>query len=257
MRPIIASRIASGVAPVRDAVAASTWAMRSVATRPGARPLIRIGAISAVSDLISPASPGRMRLDVVRPGMGSRAEDDRMTRMAGRSLARRCGRAARMMRSGAEQGAIDGPRPGGLVEVLEAAGRRPAGVHEQEVQAAQRLDRGGDGRCRAVRRWPGRRPRPTAPASAPTAASRRSDGRATRATRAPSPVRVAAMAPPRPPEPPPTSARAPSRPRSMCASTLVPTGRWYATAGTTAGRWSAPTGLRGPSLASRARIRRS
>ena len=33
-----------------------------------------------------PASPGRMRFDVVSPGIGSRADDDRMTRMAGRSL---------------------------------------------------------------------------------------------------------------------------------------------------------------------------
>ena len=40
--------------------------------RPGARPLIRTGTISSTSDLIRPASPGRMRFEVVRPGIGSR-----------------------------------------------------------------------------------------------------------------------------------------------------------------------------------------
>ena len=61
--------------------------------------LMRIGAISEDSDLTSPASPGRSRFEVVRPGIGSRAEDDRITRIAGRSLSRRCGSAARISRS--------------------------------------------------------------------------------------------------------------------------------------------------------------
>ena len=61
--------------------------------------LTRIGAISEDSDLTSPASPGRSRFEVVRPGIGSRADDDRITRIAGSSLSRRCGSAARISRS--------------------------------------------------------------------------------------------------------------------------------------------------------------
>ena len=46
-----------------------------------------------------PASPGRSRFEVVSPGIGSRAELDRMTRIAGSRPARRWGRAARRRRS--------------------------------------------------------------------------------------------------------------------------------------------------------------
>jgi hypothetical protein len=94
MRAIVAARIASVSVPVRRAAASSISAIRAVLMRPGAMPLIRTGAISSISDLMSPASPGRIRFDAVRPGTGSRAVDDRMTRIAGRSLVRRCGSAA-------------------------------------------------------------------------------------------------------------------------------------------------------------------
>ena len=53
---------------------------------------------------------------------------------------------------GAPQRAVDGGLPGRLVDVLEAPGRRAAGVDDQQVQAAERLDRGGHRRGRAVRR---------------------------------------------------------------------------------------------------------
>ena len=54
----------------------------SWATRPGAMPLMRTGAISDTSDLISPTRPGRRKFDVVSAGIGSRTEDERITQMA-------------------------------------------------------------------------------------------------------------------------------------------------------------------------------
>jgi hypothetical protein len=48
--------------------------------------LIRTGAISADRDFTRPASPGRSEFEVVSPGIGSRADDERMTSIAGRSL---------------------------------------------------------------------------------------------------------------------------------------------------------------------------
>ena len=98
MRAIVWRSISSTGRPVVRARAASIWAIRSVARRPGARPLIRTGTISSTSDLMRPASPGRSRLEVVSPGIGSRAELDRMTRIAGSRPARRWGRAARSSR---------------------------------------------------------------------------------------------------------------------------------------------------------------
>ena len=204
--------------PVRAAAAASIWAIRSVATRPGAMPLMRTGAISAVSDLMRPASPGRSRLDVVRPGIGSRADDDRMTRMAGAVARAQVGQGAADQPDGAPQRAVDGPLPGGLVELVEGARRRAAGVDEQQVQSAQRLDRGRHRARRPVLASRGpRRPRRRRPAA----------DRGIEAIRRPrderDPCALRRSAPPRsrrpdPPEPPPTRARAPSRPRSIRSS---------------------------------------
>src|SRR5687767_7413731 len=71
IRAITDARTSPVVVPVRAAVASSTSRIRGVVNRPGAMPLIRIGAISAVRDLISPTRPGRIVFEAVSPGMGS------------------------------------------------------------------------------------------------------------------------------------------------------------------------------------------
>jgi hypothetical protein len=52
----------------------------------------------------------------------------------------------------AEEGAIDGLPPGRLVEIVEAAERRPAAVDEQQVEPTEGLDGRGDGRRGTVLR---------------------------------------------------------------------------------------------------------
>ena len=113
----------------------------------------------------------------------------------------------------APQRPVDGGLPGGLIEVVEPARWRAARVDDQQVQPAQRLDRSRDGirRARRSRRSAGTA---TAPSRA-AAASSFAPGRPISPSCAPSAPSAAAIAPPSPPLPPPTSARAPSSPRSM------------------------------------------
>ena len=132
--------------------AASIWAIRSVWSRPGASPLIRTGTISVTSDLIRPASPGRMRFEVVRPGIGSRAELDRMTRIAGIAALAQVRKGGTQQADRAPQRAVDGGLPGGLVELVESAGWRSAGVDDEQIEPAECGDRGLDRLARAARR---------------------------------------------------------------------------------------------------------
>ena len=93
-----------------------------------------------------------MRFDVVSPGIGSRAELERMTRIDGDrpSLQVRERRAEQADR--APHRPVDRPRPGRLVEVLEPAGRRSAGVDDEQVEPAEGRDAGRDRRGRTVGR---------------------------------------------------------------------------------------------------------
>ena len=193
----------------------SRVAVRSVATRPGAMPLMRTGAISGTSDLIRPASPGRSRFDVVSAGIGSRTDDERMTQIgaAGSRLADSDGSAARSSRTRRPEGHVQRALPGRVVDLAEAAGRRTAHVDQQQVETAEALRRPRRPPLRARLPLPGR-PRSRAhPARRPVAVSR-SEARAATATFAPSSVSARATAAPSPAEPPVTSARAPCRPRS-------------------------------------------
>ena len=150
-----------------------------------------------------------MRFEVVSPGMGSRTELERMTSTAIATLAQVRERGSQQS-DGAPQRAVDGPRPGRLVEVLEPTRRRAAGVHDEQVEATEGGHARGDGRRGPVRC---REVRGTASASSAAArASSRSLGRATSPTVAPSARRTVATAPPRPPLPPPPGRERPSAP---------------------------------------------
>src|SRR5450756_1236429 len=94
MRATVWRWISATLRPAVRARIASLLATRSVAIRPGATPLRRTGAISPMSDLMSPTSPGRSTLEVTSPGIGSRTLLERMTQMAGPRPVCKCGRAA-------------------------------------------------------------------------------------------------------------------------------------------------------------------
>ena len=51
---------------------------------------------------------------------------------------------------GAKQRALDGLFPAGLIELIEAAGWRPARIDEHGIESAERLDRTLDCRCRSI-----------------------------------------------------------------------------------------------------------
>src|SRR6478672_7684257 len=129
MRAMVWRVTSSTGSPVIRARAVSISMSRSVAIRPGAMPLIRTGTISSTSDLMRPASPGRSRFEADSPGIGSRAELDRMTGVAALAQVRQ----RRPQESDrAPQGAVDGGLPGRLVELVEATRRRTAGVDDQQ-----------------------------------------------------------------------------------------------------------------------------
>jgi hypothetical protein len=187
--------------------------MRGVEMRPGAMPMMRIGAISEASDLIRPLRPGRIRLDVVIPATGSRAELDRMIPIAARSLWRRWGSAARMRRTALwsvpsmarcqVSSSRSAKRPSGGPPLLTSITSRPP----KASTAADTAAAGPSGVARSTG---------TAVAAIWSAArSSRSEALAATATRAPSARSAAATAAPSPELPPPTSARAPSSPRSI------------------------------------------
>ena len=114
----------------------------------------------------------------------------------------------------APQRPVDGPRPGGLVEVLEPARRRTAGVDHEQVEPAERRDtrRRRPPRDHRASRGPPGRPGRRGPRLARRAA--RSVGRRGPPGR-PRPEAPLATAPPSPPLPPPMRARAPVNPRSI------------------------------------------
>ena len=145
---------------------------------------MRIGAISAVSDLMRPARPGRSTFEVVSPGIGSRADDERMIRIAGRSLARRCGSAARMSRMAlrsvpsmafvqAASSSSSNPPGGGPPELTSSRSRPPSAATARSTALLGPSGRGqvgvdgdgageaADGRVEAVR-WPRRERDPRA-----------------------------------------------------------------------------------------------
>ena len=191
-------------------VPASSVAMRSVATRPGAMPLMRTGAISGTSDLISPTRPGRIRLDVVSAGIGSRADEDRMTRIAGAiALAQvrqcRADRAARRTRAFHRSPAARPRRS----RSSNLPGGGPPELTSSSVQAAEGLHRGRRRQRPVHRAWKGRWPAGRRQFRWPGLSVGRPE-RAAMATRAPSAASARATA-----APSPADAAGHQRPRSL------------------------------------------
>ena len=122
------------------------------ASRPGASPLIRTGTISVDQRLDQTGQPGP---DEVRGGeardrlAGGARQDDEDRRVAAVAQVREGGT---QQADRAPQRAVDGGLPGGLVELVEPAGRRSTGVDDEEIEPAECGDRGVDRLARAVRR---------------------------------------------------------------------------------------------------------
>ena len=109
---------------------------------PGQSVLIVIsGASSRARVLASPMTPAQVATDRPKPAIGSMAESAVMLTTLPAPRAFMCGTAARTQRTDAHQVLIDGPAPGVVVEIGEGAeGRRPV-VVDEDVDAAEPLDR--------------------------------------------------------------------------------------------------------------------
>ena len=167
-----------------------------------------------------------MRFEVARPGIGSRTELDRTTRIAGSRPARRCGRAARSRRIALHSvpsmavcqaaSSSSSKRPGGGPPELTTRRSSPPKA-ATAVSTAAAGPSGVDRSAGTAR-----------PPSRAAAASSFSPGRPIRPVLAPSAPSVSAIAPPSPPLPPPMSARAPVSPRSIRAWRRSAEPRWPA-----------------------------
>src|SRR3972149_3878793 len=113
---------------------------RSVRMRPGQTVLIRMLSFpsSAASVLDIPATPGRIPLDRISPAIGCLTELDWMLRIRPpRLFLMRGGAPPGDEPDGGGGGEPEGALPIGVGHLIQTAGRRAAGVRDQDIHAAE------------------------------------------------------------------------------------------------------------------------
>ena len=187
--------------------------MRSVATRPGAMPLILTGAISGTSDLIRPDQPRPQEVGrgQCRDRLAHGRRQDHADRASGRTAESRRAQVRQRRAQKADRRPerhVDRLLPLLVGHIVERARRRAAHVDEQHVEPAQRLNGRGDGLRGSV----GRRQIDADGDAADLVRDARRGARRRARRRppcAPSAASARATAAPNPADPPVTSARAP------------------------------------------------
>ncbi len=182
------------------------------------------GPSSCDSVFAQPITPGRYMFESSSPSLGSFTADDVMLTTRPRPLFRSSGSASRVRRSVDIRVRSQADRQASSSKSSKLAGRRAAGVVDDDVELARSARACGrrGSRARPARSSRRRRRAPAAPVPSPsisaTASSSSSARRAKSATLHPSRPRATAHDRPMPDDAPPTIATHPWRPRSTACS---------------------------------------